>query len=128
MIYFTKISKYGDRSLMKSLCAKINWLKWFNRLLIFFFLFLLLFLTNFHALSWNDSSRFATIQNLVENKSFIINNAYYERGTHDKVFINGFYYSDKPPLFSVEADRYGWQKAMMTGCFSELGGKKYSSN
>ena len=86
---------------MKSLCAKINWLKWFNRLLIFFFLFLLLFLTNFHALSWNDSSRFATIQNLVENKSFIINNAYYERGTHDKVFINGFYYSDKPPLFSV---------------------------
>ncbi len=78
-------------------------LKIFNRLLIVFFLFWLVFLTNTEALSWNDKSRFATIQNIVEKNSFVINNAFYEKATGDKVMINGLFYSDKPPLLSVIA-------------------------
>ena len=78
-------------------------LRLLNIVVIAFFLFLLLFLTNTEALSWNDKSRFSTIQNLVENKNFVINGAYYEKHTFDKVKIGGLFYSDKPPLLSVIA-------------------------
>ena len=44
----------------------------------------------------------ATIQALVEQNTFIIDHTEFNR-TGDKVFINGHYYSDKPPLLSVAA-------------------------
>lgn len=49
---------------------------------------------------WNDASRMATIQSLVEHHTFIIDDSDFI-GTGDKVFINGHYYSDKPVAASV---------------------------
>jgi hypothetical protein len=50
--------------------------------------------------SWNDQSRIATVQSLVESGSFIIDNSIF-KSTGDKVFINGHFYSDKPPVPAV---------------------------
>lgn len=52
------------------------------------------------ASSWNDYSRMATIQSLVEQHTFIIDNSDFVN-TGDKVFINGHYYSDKPVISSI---------------------------
>lgn len=49
---------------------------------------------------WNDASRMATIQSLVENQSLIIDQSVFVN-TGDKVFINGHFYSDKPALPSI---------------------------
>ncbi|HEY3340099.1 MAG TPA: hypothetical protein VGK18_16490 [Propionicimonas sp.] len=46
------------------------------------------------AMSWNDSSRMATIQALVERGSLAIGSTDFT--TEDKVFLNGTFYSDKP--------------------------------
>jgi len=59
----------------------------------------LLFLTNFKDLTWNDRSRLATIQSLVEYHTFSIDNSVFDTG--DKVFSKGHFFSDKPPLLSV---------------------------
>ncbi len=72
-----------------------------NRILLVFFVIFLLFLIHTTTQGWNDRSRLATIEQLVNNRTFIINKASIETG--DKVYINGFYYSDKPPLFSILA-------------------------
>ena len=80
---------------------KINFLKIINTTLIVVFVFLTLFFIRFQQASWNDGSRFATIQNLVEKHSFVIDHSMFF--TYDKVFINGHFYSDKPPVFSVIA-------------------------
>ncbi len=75
------------------------------------------------ATSWNDGSRLASVESLVERNTFCIDgsvfltppaeqfasgtppyapeNALLRRGTLDKLFIDGRYYSDKPPLVSV---------------------------
>ena len=50
--------------------------------------------------SWNDQSRIATVQSLVEEGSFAIDNSAFVT-SGDKVFINGHFYSDKPPIPSV---------------------------
>jgi hypothetical protein len=42
----------------------------------------------------------ATVQSLVESRSFVIGDTAFTR-TGDKVFINGHFYSDKPPIPSV---------------------------
>jgi hypothetical protein len=47
--------------------------------------------------TWNDESRMGTIQALVEFHSFIIDHTEFA-STGDKVFIDGHFYSDKPPL------------------------------
>lgn len=47
--------------------------------------------------TWNDESRMATIQALVESHTFIIDHTEFV-STGDKVFIDGHFYSDKPPL------------------------------
>jgi len=49
---------------------------------------------------WNDASRMATVQSLVEKHSFIIDESVFVY-TGDKVFINGHFYSDKPAIPSV---------------------------
>jgi len=50
---------------------------------------------NPQAHGFNDSSRMATIQSLVENHTLSIDQSDFFDG-YDKVFINGRYYSDKP--------------------------------
>jgi hypothetical protein len=73
-----------------------------------------------YASSWNDGSRLASVEALVERGSFCIDgtvflqpelaldttpydpdNPLLARGTLDKLLIDGRYYSDKPPLVSV---------------------------
>lgn len=72
------------------------------------------------ASSWNDGSRLASVESLVERGSFCIDgtvflspeiapgttpydpdNVLLARGTRDKLLIDGRYYSDKPPLVSL---------------------------
>ncbi len=64
-------------------------------------LLLIIFLISFETKSANDASRFDTIEQLVDSQTFVIDNAALK--TVDKVFINGHFYSDKPPVFSVIA-------------------------
>lgn len=49
---------------------------------------------------WNEASRMALTQSLVEKRSFIIDESAFVGGG-DKVFINGHYYSDKPVIPSI---------------------------
>ncbi|AWM36600.1 hypothetical protein GobsT_55830 [Gemmata obscuriglobus] len=75
------------------------------------------------ASGWNDGSRLASVESLIERGTFCIDdsvflhppaghfdrgtppydpdNALLRRGTSDKLLIDGRYYSDKPPLVSV---------------------------
>lgn len=53
--------------------------------------------THRSSMSWNDDSRMATIQSLVESGSLIIDHTDFV-DTGDKVFINGHFYSEKPPI------------------------------
>lgn len=50
--------------------------------------------------SWNDASRMATIQSLIETRTLSIDQSVFIK-TGDKVFINGHYYSDKPVLPAI---------------------------
>jgi hypothetical protein len=53
--------------------------------------------THCAPVTWNDESRMATVQSLVESGSFVIEQTEFA-ATGDKVFINGHFYSDKPPM------------------------------
>jgi hypothetical protein len=72
------------------------------------------------AQSWNDGSRLASVAALVERGGFCVDGSVFldparapgpspypsddallQRGTQDKLLIDGHYYSDKPPLVSV---------------------------
>ncbi len=72
--------------------------------MILFVAFMLLwaFLTKVDTHSWQEESRMATVQTLVEQDTFIIDHTEFNR-TGDKVFVNGHFYSDKTPLLSVAA-------------------------
>jgi hypothetical protein len=69
-----------------------------------------------YATAWNDGSRLASVEALVERGTFRIdgttflegapgayeaNNPLLAKGTLDKLLIDGHWYSDKPPLVSV---------------------------
>jgi len=56
--------------------------------------------THCSSMSWNDDSRMATIQSLVESGSLVIDHSDFV-GTGDKVFVNGHFYSEKPPITAV---------------------------
>ena len=73
--------------------------------------------------SWNDASRMATVQSLVEHQTFKIDQSVFV-DSGDKVFIDGHFYSDKPvapsvlgavvywPLFKLGITLdYGWNLA-----------------
>jgi hypothetical protein len=65
--------------------------------LLYVLTFLALITTHAAPGSWNAASRIATVQALVESHTFVIDHtAFIDTG--DKVFINGHFYSDKPPL------------------------------
>lgn len=72
-----------------------------NREQQIFLVFLpLLALFTTRGASPNEASRYATIQSLVDNHSFIIDNSSFI-GTIDKYFYQGHFYSDKPPILSI---------------------------
>jgi hypothetical protein len=76
--------------------------RWFGVILFLAFLLLWALLTKVHTHSWQEESRMATVQTLVEQGTFIIDHTEFNR-TGDKVFINEHFYSDKTPLLSVAA-------------------------
>jgi hypothetical protein len=71
------------------------------------FLALWALLTKVHTHSWQEESRMATVQALVEQGTFIIDHTEFNR-TGDKVFINDHFYSDKTPVLSVAAAGAYW--------------------
>jgi hypothetical protein len=68
--------------------------------LIFLLVLIALGATHCSSMSWNDDSRMATIQSLVESSSFVIDRTDFV-GTGDKAFIDGHFYSEKPPMPAV---------------------------
>ncbi len=58
-------------------------------------------LTKRHVVSWNDASRFATVDALVADHSFAIDGSGYAAATGDKIRVRGRTFSDKPPLLSA---------------------------
>ena len=76
--------------------------RWFGVVLFVAFMLIWALLTKVHTHSWQEESRMATVQTLVEQGTFIIDHTEFNR-TGDKVFINGHFYSDKTPLLSVVA-------------------------
>jgi hypothetical protein len=58
-------------------------------------------LTKRHVVSWNDASRFATVDALVADHSFAIDGSAYTAATGDKIRVRGRTFSDKPPLLSA---------------------------
>jgi hypothetical protein len=76
--------------------------RWFGVILFAAFMLLWALLTKVHTHSWQEESRLATVQALVEQGTFIIDHTEFNR-TGDKVFIDGHFYSDKTPLLSVAA-------------------------
>lgn len=51
---------------------------------------------------WNEASRMALTQSLVEHGTLVIDESTFTQ-TGDKVYINGHFYSDKPPVPSILA-------------------------
>ncbi len=51
--------------------------------------------------SWNDGSRLAAIESLAERGTWQIDNSPFLQWTGDKLFLQGHWYSTKPPLFQA---------------------------
>lgn len=83
--------------------AAINQYKYLKVFIFFFSLFVLLTIPE--ALGWNDASRFAQIQSLVEQGSLIIDHSVFA-DTGDKYFFANHFYSDKPPILALYAAPY----------------------
>ena len=66
-----------------------------------FFLLLYAAFTQSHINSWNEISRLASVEALVQHGTWAIDNTALGSLTGDKIFWNGHFYSDKPPLFSL---------------------------
>ncbi len=66
---------------------------------VWFALILVLF-TQDQVTSWNDASRFATIEAVVEQGTFAIERTRFAK-TGDRIFHAGHFYSDKPPSLSL---------------------------
>lgn len=72
-----------------------------KRMQIFFaFLFLFAVLTKWETNSWNDASRMAAIESLVDFHTFSIDRSVYI-WTGDKYFYQNHFYSDKPPIMAL---------------------------
>jgi hypothetical protein len=59
-------------------------------------------LTKTHAVSWNDGSRFATVESLVDRHTVAIDGSPFLAIVGDWYRYQGKTYSDKPPLLAVE--------------------------
>src|SRR5438067_2211566 len=51
--------------------------------------------------SWNDGSRLATVECLVDGHTLAIDRSIFVQATGDKLFIQGHFYSDKSPVPAV---------------------------
>jgi hypothetical protein len=69
---------------------------------VFFFLLWAL-LTHSHVNSWNDASRLAAVEALVHRGTWAIDNTVFGERTGDRIFWNGHFYPDKPPVLSFLA-------------------------
>ncbi len=58
--------------------------------------------TKSHADSWNDRSRFATIESLTDRHTFAIDGSPFTAAMRDEYGYGGHIYSDKPPLLALE--------------------------
>jgi hypothetical protein len=76
--------------------------RWCGVILFIAFFLVWMLLTKVDTHSWQEESRIATVQTLVEQDTFIIDHTEFNR-TGDKVFVNDHFYSDKTPLLSVAA-------------------------
>ena len=65
-----------------------------------FFLLLYALFTQSHINSWNEISRLASMEALVHHGTWAIDNTALGNLTGDRIFLNGHFYSDKPPLLS----------------------------
>lgn len=64
------------------------------------FLLLLIIFTKQYVTSWNDGSRIAAIESLVDYSTFAIDRSLF-LATGDKYFYEGDFYSTKPPIFAL---------------------------
>ncbi|MCG3152946.1 MAG: hypothetical protein GEEBNDBF_02251 [bacterium] len=102
--------------------------RWEERLAVFLGIFaLLIVLTKGYGTperpgSWNDQARFATIQSLVEQQTWAIDNTSLGYWTGDKVFVGEHFYSTKPPLLSALGAVLYWPMHHLLGWsyFNEL--------
>jgi len=51
-----------------------------------------------YTVSWSDGSQLATVESLVDYHTWQIDQSVFTPHTGDKMFIDGHYYSDKPPV------------------------------
>jgi hypothetical protein len=58
-------------------------------------------LTKSHVSSWNDASRFATMDSLANRGTFAIEGSGFSHDTSDKYRYGGHVYSDKPPALEL---------------------------
>ncbi len=58
-------------------------------------------LAHAHPASWNDMARVAAIESLVERGTWAIDDASWVEETKDKILLDGKFYSDKMPVFTV---------------------------
>jgi hypothetical protein len=66
-----------------------------------------------HPGGWNDASRLATVESLVDRHTFVIDDSAFTKVTLDKLYINGHFYSDKSPVPAVlmAGPYWLWQRA-----------------
>ena len=57
--------------------------------------------TKRHPTSWNDISRWATVDALVSDRTFAIDGSPFAAATGDKIRARGRTFSDKPPLLAL---------------------------
>src|SRR5262249_11888105 len=65
--------------------------------------------------SWNDASRLATVESLVDRHTLVIDDSVYTAGTRDKLWINGHFYSDKSPVPALLMAGPYWLWQRLTG-------------
>lgn len=102
--------------------SETHWL-WAGRAIVFAAAIVALISARPYAGGWNDGSRFASIEMLGERGTFVIDDSIFVKpppiesgkplpyapeplllnllGTQDKLYIDGQFYSDKPPVLSV---------------------------
>jgi hypothetical protein len=64
---------------------------------------------------WNDASRLATVESLVDRHTFVIDDSPYTPVTLDKLYIKGHFYSDKSPVPAVLMAGPYWLWQRITG-------------
>ncbi|HTU92642.1 MAG TPA: hypothetical protein VMF69_21350 [Gemmataceae bacterium] len=104
--------------MIHSIDSRRSWEMFAEGLIVIAAMALAAFLARPYAGSWNDGSRLATVESLIDQHTWIIdrsifvevpkfdaplpyppgNRALLEHGTQDKLFINGHYCSDKSPV------------------------------